>query len=99
MKTSLVSNVREELEILKRHLTILKLVAEKEPIGIIKLSELSEYPKHKVRYSLRVLENLDLIRPSSTGAITTKDLKIFFEEIKKEIEKIEKDIVEIKNLL
>ena len=48
--------VKRELEMLRRHLTILKYVVENEPIGILKLAEETGIPSHKVRYSLRVLE-------------------------------------------
>ena len=47
------------------------MVIENEPIGIVKMSNETGYPHHKVRYSLRVLEEENLIEPSSQGAITT----------------------------
>jgi predicted transcriptional regulator len=46
-------------------------VINNEPIGIVKMSNETGYPHHKVRYSLRVLEEESLIEPSSQGAITT----------------------------
>src|SRR5216117_4552215 len=33
-----------------------KAIMENQPIGIIRLSELLNFPQHKVRYSLRILE-------------------------------------------
>jgi len=35
---------------------MLKIIMDDGPLGIIKLSELTDFPQHKVRYSLRVLE-------------------------------------------
>lgn len=56
---------------LDRHLKMLTIVIESEPIGIVKLSNETDYPRHKVRYSLRILEEANLIEPSGQGAITT----------------------------
>ena len=50
---------------LERHLQVLRMVIENEPIGIVKMSNETGYPHHKVRYSLRVLEEENLIEPSS----------------------------------
>ncbi len=66
---------------LERHLQVLKMVIENEPIGIVKMSNETGYPHHKVRYSLRVLEEENLIEPSSQGAITTERTSEFVEEL------------------
>jgi predicted transcriptional regulator len=63
--------VSAELEMLRRHLIVLKHVVESEPIGILKLAEETKIPSHKVRYSLRVLEQEGLIAASAPGAVTT----------------------------
>jgi len=73
----MLSRLEQEIELIKRHATILKFVVEKAPIGIMKLSELSGYPQHKVRYSLRVLEHQNLIKPSSEGAVATSKARKF----------------------
>jgi len=59
----------------------LRIVIESEPIGIVKMSNKTGYPHHKVRYSLRVLEEETLIEPSSQGAITTERTLEFVEEL------------------
>ena len=96
----LTSVIETELDILKRHVSVLKTLREKQPMGIIKLSELTGYPQHMVRYSLRILEQDGLIEPSPQGAITTdnvdktidlliktlKDMKKTGEEIIKTLE-------------
>lgn len=56
---------------LERHLRVLATVREHEPIGILSISERTGYPNHKVRYSLRVLEEEDVIEPTEQGAVTT----------------------------
>jgi len=77
---------------LKRHITILKLVLEGAPVGIIKLSELSGLPQHKVRYSLRVLEQKGFIRPSVQGAVATAKAKRFAVAFKRDMGEIEEEI-------
>ncbi len=67
----LTSVIETELDILKRHIHVLKTLQEKQPMGIIKLSEITGYPQHMVRYSLRILEQDGLIEPSPKGAVTT----------------------------
>ena len=64
----IMEKLTSELELLERHILMLKFTKENEPIGIIRLSELIKMPKHKVRYSLRLLEQAGLIEPSSEGA-------------------------------
>lgn len=65
----LFEQINRELELTERHLIVLKKVIEDGPIGILKLAEETEMPTHKVRYSLRVLEQEGLIKPSTHGAV------------------------------
>lgn len=90
------SKVENELKMLKRHLEVLRLVLKEEPIGILKLADETGLPKHKVRYSLRVLEHKGLIKPSQHGAVTTRRTKQFINDFHRKIETIEKEIEEIK---
>ena len=73
---------------LERHLQVLRMVIENEPIGIVKMSNETGYPHHKVRYSLRVLEEENLIEPSSHGAITTEDTEEFVSELDGKVDHI-----------
>ena len=68
----MIKKMREEIELLIRHLDVARAVAEHQPIGIMKLSELLDFPSHRIRYSLHVLEQLDYIRASPDGAVATK---------------------------
>jgi len=88
----------QEIERIARHTTILKLVIEQGPIGIIKLSELSGYPQHKVRYSLRILEQQNLIRPSSQGAIATLKAKKFMKTLPKKVKQLSKKLESLESL-
>ncbi len=71
---------------LERHLQVLRMVIESEPIGIVKMSNETGYPHHKVRYSLRVLEEENLIEPSSQGAITTERTSEFVDELDEKLD-------------
>lgn len=68
----MIQRVENELDLLERHLTVLRLVFEQEPIGIVALSNETGEPHHKVRYSLRVLEEEGLVEPTNQGAVTTE---------------------------
>jgi len=94
----LISKIELELEMLERHLMILKCVIREEPIGIMKLAETTGLPKHKVRYSLRVLEHEGLIGPSMHGAVTTEKTKQFVQTLGGRIDSLEKKVEEIKKV-
>jgi predicted transcriptional regulator len=83
-----MDKMASELEILKRHLIILKHVVESEPIGILKLASETNIPSHKVRYSLRVLEHEGLIAASMPGAVTTDLTGPFLDELDRRIDEL-----------
>ena len=92
----LTSVIETELDILKRHVHVLKTLEEHQPMGIIKLSELTGYPQHMVRYSLRILEQDGLIEPSPQGAVTTDDVRKTMDLLRKTLDDISKKTDEIK---
>jgi len=77
----MIDRLEKEVDMLERHLQVLRMVIDSEPIGIVKMSNETGYPHHKVRYSLRVLEEENLIEPSSQGAITTDRTTEFVDEL------------------
>ncbi|MCS4540739.1 MAG: hypothetical protein HY929_00215 [Euryarchaeota archaeon] len=98
VKYTLTAKVEDEIELLKRHMLILKLVLDNQPIGIIKLSELTKLPQHRVRYSLRVLEHEGLIRPSPQGAILTEKASEFIKTSSETLEHLSETLSELKLL-
>jgi predicted transcriptional regulator len=94
----LIKKLEMELDMLERHLLILKFVIREEPIGIMKLAEMTGLPKHKVRYSLRVLEHEGLIGPSMHGAVSTEKTKKFVEGLDARIDALGHKFDEIKKL-
>jgi len=91
-KTALTSVIETELDILKRHVNILKVLQKDQPMGIIKLSEITNFPQHMVRYSLRILEQDGIIEPSSKGAITTDKVPQTLKELKKTLNNVSNSV-------
>ena len=96
---SMIEKLVDELELLERHILMLKITKENEPVGIIRLSEILGIPKHKVRYSLRLLEKEGLISPSTEGARVTekydgymKDVASKLDDIVKMVERLKKEL-------
>jgi predicted transcriptional regulator len=65
----MIQRLVDQLEKQARDLTVLEAVIDHHPIGIVRLSKETGIPEHKVRYSLRMLENDDLIEATQQGAI------------------------------
>jgi predicted transcriptional regulator len=95
----LTSKIEYELDLLKRHVKMLKLINEHKPIGIIKLSNLSKHPQHKVRYSLRMLEQEGLIMPSPDGAVPTDKVQDYLPVLKETLASMRSVIDEIEAVL
>lgn len=70
-RTSITDVAEKELDLLGRHLEVLKTVRDHGPIGIIRLSQMTGQPQHMIRYSLRTLEKDGIITPSPHGAVVT----------------------------
>ena len=69
-----------------RHLHVLKTVIANEPIVIVKTANELGYPHHKVRYSLRILEEANIIEPTVQGAITTDQTERFVETLTEDLD-------------
>jgi predicted transcriptional regulator len=69
-----LDRLADQVEKERRDLRILEAVIEHGPIGIVRLSEETDVPEHKVRYSLRMLENDELVQPTPQGATPAEDI-------------------------
>ncbi|MHC1575916.1 MAG: hypothetical protein ACXQTE_01045 [Methanosarcinaceae archaeon] len=94
----LFDQANRELELTERHLIVLRTVIKDGPIGILKLAEKTNMLTHKVRYSLRVLEQEHLIKPSSQGAVAGDDVDEFLSGFNDEITMIYDKIGKIRHL-
>jgi predicted transcriptional regulator len=94
---TMIDNVAEEVDMLDRHLNILQMVVDNEPIGIVKMSNELGYDHHEIRYSLRLLEEEDLIEPTQQGAITTDETESFIENIDDQIDETRARLIAMKS--
>lgn len=60
--------VMDELDLIERNLLIINALEGNQPAGIIRLAGITGLPRHKVRYSLRLLENAGIIEATTGGA-------------------------------
>lgn len=96
---SMIDKLIDELDLLERHIMMLKVTKENQPIGIIRLSEILGIPKHKVRYSLRLLEQEGLISPSVEGARVTDQYDDYLKKVSANLEIIMKMVERLKEKL
>ncbi|MCL2318126.1 MAG: hypothetical protein FWC44_03635 [Methanomassiliicoccaceae archaeon] len=92
---SIFDSVHEEIELIGRHIDMLKVTKEMQPIGIIRLSEVLGMPKHKVRYSLRILEKEGLIIATSDGAMVSDKYDRFMNEVAEQLDELIANIKKI----
>ncbi len=87
---SIISNVKQQFELLKRHAHILEiLVKSSKPVGILKLSKQTGYPPHQVRYSLRELEHAQIIIASTKGARISGDINLFLSSLENNLDELD----------
>jgi predicted transcriptional regulator len=70
----MVDRLENQVEKEARDLAVLRAVISDGPIGIVRLSERTGLPEHKVRYSLRMLEDDGLVEPTPSGAVPADDV-------------------------
>ncbi len=71
----LTKKLYEELELLSRHIRVLEVVMENQPIGITRIAKILRIEEHEVRHSLSVLEDNGLIVPTPSGAMVREEIK------------------------
>jgi predicted transcriptional regulator len=84
----MLEKLKSEIERMGRHIRVAKAVADHQPIGIMKLSELLDLPSHRIRYSLRILEQMGYIRATPAGAIATPLAVEFLKNMESDIDEI-----------
>ena len=99
IKTSITDISQKELDLLGRHLDVLKTVKEQGPIGIIRLSQITAQPQHMIRYSLRTLERDGIIVPSPQGAIITEKAQDTLDNLLKNLDEIQNTVMNLKTKL
>ena len=97
--TSITSVAQKEVDLLGRHIDVLKTVKDHGPIGIIRLSQVTGQPQHMIRYSLRTLEKDGLIRPSPQGALVTDKVHETLGTLESTLDEISTTMTELKKKL
>ena len=92
----MLDRLENEIVMLERHLEVLNAVVVGELIGIAKLSEVTGHSKYKVRYSLRILEQEGLIKPSPYGAITNARISEFVQNYEQLLDHFLKKLSEVR---
>ena len=95
-KSILTNKLRRELHLLERHILMLKTIKKHQPIGIIRLSSILRLPQHKIRYSMRILEQDGLIKPSVDGAVVTEKMRSFLPHLKDILREMNRTIVTVR---
>lgn len=91
----MLETLQEETNMIERYLEIFRLVIENEPIGIVQLSNETGYPHHKVRYSLRILEDEELIIPTGNGAETTAEASDYLDGVNTTLDDIQHQLASL----
>jgi predicted transcriptional regulator len=94
--TQLVDRIASELDLLSRNVEILERLGDKNPLGIIRLSEALHLPIHKVRYSLHLLEREGVIQPSAEGAILTDKARQFWTQLDESLSRMSTLVQQLK---
>jgi predicted transcriptional regulator len=95
----MVDRLENQVEKEQRDVRILRAVIEHGPIGIVRLSEETDLPEHKVRYSLRMLEEDELIEPTPDGAIPVEEVADEVSEINEGLDHLIERLEEMRDIL
>ncbi len=90
----ITKRIYDELELLSRHIRVLEVVMKKQPVGIIRISQILGIEEHEVRRSLATLENNGFIKPTPNGAVIEGNIKEGLLQLAEQLEEIE-DTVKI----
>ncbi|MFP3909164.1 MAG: hypothetical protein ACLFVX_04825 [Archaeoglobaceae archaeon] len=94
-----LKKLNHESEIALRHLEVLQTVGANQPIGIFKLAEVMGIPRHKIRYSLRVLEQSGMIEPTQYGAVLKEDHRKLVENMRKDLDEVVQRVDKMSQLI
>jgi predicted transcriptional regulator len=95
----MVDRLENQVEKEQRDVQILRAVIEHGPIGIVRLSDETDLPEHKVRYSLRMLEEDGLVEPTPNGAIPADDVAAQVDGINEGIDHLVSRLQELREIL
>jgi len=98
-KTAAVTKIMTKAELIDRYISLLAVVVRHSPIGINRLSEKTGMPQHKVRISLRMLQQDGLIEPTNKGAIPSGELSTILPRIKSDLQDCMKVLMKVTRIV
>ncbi|WP_423744951.1 hypothetical protein V5735_02685 (plasmid) [Haladaptatus sp. SPP-AMP-3] len=78
--------LHRELELIERALGTLLLVSEHGPVGIRRLSRITEREHHEIRAALRLLEEEGYVESTPDGATIAPEARTFLAELDDDID-------------
>lgn len=97
--TGILSKTMKEMDLVERHILMLKAAKKNQPVGIIRLSELTGLPAHKVRYSLRLLEKDGLIIATQEGATVSDGYEEFMRSMSDRLDELAERAAAIRKMI
>jgi len=94
-----MERLHDQVEKESRDLSILGAVIDDGPIGIVRLAEETGVPEHKVRYSLRMLEDDGLVEPTPQGAVPIDDIEDRVAEINAGLDQLIERLEELESAI
>ena len=94
----MVDRLRTQVEKEERDQQVLRVVIEHGPIGINRIAQETDIPEHKVRYSLRMLEDDELVEPTPSGAVPADDIEARLAGINEGVDDIVERLEALKEL-
>lgn len=94
-----VESVNDGLELLERHISILRTVRDNQPVGLIRLSEMTGIPKHRVRYSLKIMEQQGIIVATPEGAVVSDSYDAFMASMAESVERLAEKVCLLRDAL
>ena len=89
---SIFREITRDIANLRRHISIIENLLKEQPQGIIRISQETGIPRHKIRYSLRMLEHDNIILASKEGAIISPDFINSKERVLEESDQVVEEI-------
>ncbi len=96
---SIFREITRDIANLRRHISIIENLLKEQPQGIIRISQETGIPRHKIRYSLRMLEHDNIILASKEGAIISPDFINSKERVLEESEHVVEEINDLNQSL
>ncbi len=94
-----VESVNDDLELLERHISILRTVRDNQPVGLIRLSEMTGIPKHRVRYSLKIMEQQGIIIATPEGAMVSDGYDAFMASMAESVKRLAEKVCLLRDAL